>query len=531
MNIQLSNIGMEVNGTTKLRSGLHKIIVTREMWKEGTFALKEKEFECRVLPVVKTTVENMLQFNGAWIYMISEHSVVALHDHHEVKKHLNHELKELEQVTLSVYFADRPRSFFAGAPRQVGVSIMVINMSEIATTKQTFEARFLMKTIWEPSAEEVATFQKKGYHSTGSGWRPRFIFPNCVEVERRTRFYWPLKVKQVVESKEPFVLSKYLLLENGGVDPYGSVLNMLTEYLMYGEFEFHGTFAELLELKAFPLDCQDFSIICWSNGILDEQQIVPFDLFLGNKDVSDNYDGFATLPLLSVGLSSSNVTSEWDIKNTHLSIEKKFRSNMYIIIKGRRRWLQYLWRIFMPVFLLVLGSQVAFLLPIEDGGDRVAIVFTAVLANVVYQLAVYGELPQIPYMTFLDWYNLFYFILMLLVLLANALIVFHSEDYFAENFHYVDADNLRMIDLNVGLGMVFTQLVSLIFFAYWGYKTFQREKLKLSYSYYEQRDAGIINPSSVYLKLESSERVQSTGKEIVLTRKPYDWNRTYRAVK
>lgn len=513
-----------------LKPGLNEIVVTKEMFSLGTFSLEKQEYDGRIMPLVKTTEESLHKFNGARIFRVND-SIVCLCDYFEVQKNIDFEMEIHKKITLSVYFSERPRSYFENAPRQVGVSIKLINMSEIDTMKQTFQARFIMKTIWEPSPEEIQFFKKKGYHGTGSGWRPRFIFPNCIEVKIRRRFKWPVRAKGRSENQEPFILSKYIMLRDGDIGPYGSVINMLPNYIMYGELEFHGVFAELLELKAFPFDCQDFSIICWSNTILKKQQIIPFDLFFGT-DVNDGlvYEGLGKLGLLTVNLSSSNVTSEWDIKNAHVSIEKGYRSNMYIMLKGRRVFRLYLWRIFIPVFLLVLGSTTSFLLSPKYGGDRVTLVFTAVLANVVYQLAVYGELPQIPYMTYLDWYNLTYFILMLLILLVSALVVFHSEEYFGDHFHSVDQDNLRSIDLTLGLLLVLLQFGCLAVFAIWGYKIYQWQHLKLTLTYKEQVTAGIVRKQRVYYRLDSNEREHPPSTWNKKRAIAYDSKKDYKAV-
>jgi len=520
--------GLDSESTVEVEGKLHKITITKQMYLSGTFSLKEKKFKGRVLPVVNTTVEKFIKINGAWIFMVDE-NVVAQCDLCEVKKNLDHEFTALTEITLAVYNAKRPRSFFPDNPRQVGISVNVINMSEIDTMKQTFQARFIMKMIWEPSPAEVETFQSKGYHSTGSGWRPRLQFPNCTEVETRKRYTWPLKALDTSSDLEPYVLSKYLLLKDGGTDPYGSDLNILPDYLMYGEMEFHGTFAELLELEAFPLDCQDFSVICWSNGGLAEQVIVPFDLFLGRKieDVQ-NPEGFSNLHMCSVNLSSSNVNSAWDVQNVHISIEKQYRSNMYIIVKARRRWKLYLWRIFIPVFLLVFGCQGAFLMSIEDGGERVNLVFTAVLASVIYQLAVYGELPQIPYMTFLDWYNLFYFVLMLVILLESMIVVFYHEDFFHENLHEVDLNDLRKLDILLGVLVVLLQFVSLLVFAGRGYFIKKCQEKKLSLDYYEQVREGILKTQYKGFTLESTERKHNFENR-KKKRKAYGWLRNYKA--
>merc|ERR1719419_2112918 len=181
-----------------------------------------------------------------------------------------------------------------------------------------------------------------------------------------------------------------------------------------------------------------------------------------------------------------------------------------------------------PVSLLVLASQTSFLLDLEYGGDRVNLIFSAVLANVVYQLTIYGELPQIPYMTFLDWYNLFWFIFMLFILLVSAGIVFHDGEYFERHFHHVGNDDLRNVDLYLGILVLMLQLVGLIFFMVRGYKVYQRESLKLSLNYYEQIERGLINPiTNVDITLNSNEKVHSTVHEPENKRKPHSWHREY----
>jgi len=513
-----------VEDPTGLHLGLHKMLVSQEMLLLGSFSLGERIFEGRTLAIVETTLKDMQQFNGAWIYSIGK-NIVALYDQFEVYDCLEHELQYAKKVTIRVYTAERPRSYFPKAPRQVGVSVNIISMCAIDTRKQNFEARLVMKTVWEPSPSEVALFKKKRYLSTGSGWRPRFVWANSIKMERRERKLWSVKTKDLSE-KEPYKLTGYLLLQNGDCDPYGSVVNMLPKYLMYGEFEYQGTFTELLELNAFPLDCQDFSIICWSAVNSDKEQMVPFDLFLGNPS---EMKGVGVWPLLRVSLSSSNIMNEWDIKNVNFSLENKSgqRSKMYMIVKARRRYQLYIWRMIIPVSLLVLASQTSFLLELEYGGDRVNVIFAAVLANVVYQLAVYGELPQIPYMTFLDWYNLFWFIFMLFILLVSAVIVFHDGEYFDRHFHVVGNDELRKVDLYMGILVLTLQLVGLIFFMCWGYKVYQREGLKLSLNYYEQIDNGLINPSKVDITLNSNEKVHSTVHELENEQKSHNWHREY----
>jgi len=483
---------------------LFTIDIAKEVYKSGAFTLEEKVFKYRALPVVKTTADEFKKFDGAWIFMLDK-DIVALHSFKDVNDTLRKVFKNHPCVTLSVYFADRPRSYFPNFPRQVGVSLNVINVCEIDTMKQTFHARFIIKTLWEPSKEDVEEFENKGYWATGSGWRPSFIFPNYTDTLNRKQRTWPLKAKQGDTTR--YCLSHYLLLRDCELDPYSSELNSLPKYLMYGETYYNGTFTELLELEGFPMDCQDFSIILWSGGTLQEQQIVPFDLFLGNSFDNEHAEGFANLNLCEVNLNNSNILSEWDIRSVHVSIQKAKRSQLYLILKAKRRWSLYLWKFFIPLFLIVLGSQIAFMLSFDDGGDRIGLVFTAILANVVYQLAVYQELPQIPYMTFMDWFNIFYFVLMLAILIESGTMTFISGDYFQENFSEVNINQLRRTDLMMFGVLLLLQFGSLIYFLRWGSIIEKSQEKKLSMNYYEQLNEGIIHTlENTRFVLNASER-------------------------
>jgi len=422
-------------------------------------------------------------------------SVVAFSsDISSLHENLGQLFRKKPAVYVKVYFADRPRSAFPDSPRLVGISINIVCLNGIDTKEMKFDSRFIVKTIWEPSEREVWSFHKQGGWIKGSGWRLCFNWVNCLDMKDDRRLSWPLKKKE--DDWERYQMSNYLLLEDRKEDPYGSVLDSLPRYLMYGEKVVGGTFAELLELEGFPMDCQDFSVIGWSSGMNSElQQIVPFDLFLRKPKrhlEDEKIEAFGNLHLCQLNVATSNVTSEWNIKNVHVSIQQKNRSNIYIMIKAKRIWNLYLWRMFIPVFLLVLGSQAAFLLSLENGAERVSLIFTAVLANVVYQLTVYAELPQIPYMTFLDWYNTFYFVLMLTILLESSVMTFLNEDYYRDNFHEIDGNQLRRVDLILGIVIVVIQFGSLIYFARWGYTISKRQEMKLKMNYYEQVNACLI---------------------------------------
>jgi len=82
---ELTKVERPVQRNIGLKTGLNKVIVTREMYSLGTFSLEEKTFEGRIMPIVKITEKSLQSFNGAWIFRIND-SIVGLCDYAEVQK-------------------------------------------------------------------------------------------------------------------------------------------------------------------------------------------------------------------------------------------------------------------------------------------------------------------------------------------------------------------------------------------------------------------------------------------------------------
>merc|ERR1719350_2125154 len=78
----------------------------------------------------------------------------------------------------------------------------------------------------------------------------------------------------------------------------------------------------------------------------------------------------------------------------------------------------------LPIALITAASLVSFFIDLDDGAERLAYAFTAVLTAVVFQLAIYADLPDIPYMTNIDWYILGCFIFMLFVVAQTGIFTF-----------------------------------------------------------------------------------------------------------
>ncbi len=78
-------------------------------------------------------------------------------------------------------------------------------------------------------------------------------------------------------------------------------------------------------------------------------------------------------------------------------------SEFVALIEVQRRAAFYLWTVFTPVMLIFLISCTMFAVPIESFNDRIGISLTALLACIAMQFTVSFHLPQISYLTVLDW--------------------------------------------------------------------------------------------------------------------------------
>lgn len=96
-------------------------------------------------------------------------------------------------------------------------------------------------------------------------------------------------------------------------------------------------------------------------------------------------------------------------------------SEFVALIEVQRRAGFYLWTVFTPVILIFLTSCTIFIVPIEDFNGRIAISLTALLACIALQLTVSFTLPQISYLTVIDWMFLItYFCITLGVLVSTV---------------------------------------------------------------------------------------------------------------
>ena len=173
---------------------------------------------------------------------------------------------------------------------------------------------------------------------------------------------------------------------------------------------FSHKFRAPLYLKRFPFDRQTLTII-----------ISPFDPIA--KDIDLVVDGRATgkLPGASV--------PDWTINEVTARVEAPETGDpsdqRYVFeVKVARRSTFYLWRVFLPLALLVTASWSVFWIDEEAAPAKFGTAVTVLVSLVAFSYTIDFSLPKVPYLTFADTFSLTAFVYVLSVIFAVTSIHF-----------------------------------------------------------------------------------------------------------
>jgi len=178
---------------------------------------------------------------------------------------------------------------------------------------------------------------------------------------------------------------------------------------------FNSVVATRFDLRAFPFDRQTLSIEMESFTFnRDVVQLRPIDHLVGFKD--DLY-----LP-------------EWQVKSVTASAIEEVQvrdrvpfSRVSFDVSIQRETGYYLFKLSVPLMLIVMLSWTVFWMKGESLAGRMRISSTAFLTIVAYQFAVSGSLPKVAYLTLMDKLMIASFFLIALTALENMVAVLMSE--------------------------------------------------------------------------------------------------------
>lgn len=187
-----------------------------------------------------------------------------------------------------------------------------------------------------------------------------------------------------------------------------------------GTVEYREKFTVTLEAKydlyKFPFDKQTLEVeiesFAWDERYLQlhiEEQFVGFSdeyeiLEWRTDDVSTQIED-----IMEVG--DRNPFSEFRM-TIHVSRESGF----------------YVWKVLLPLIILVIMCFAVFWMDDEGLSSRLGVAFTGVLTVVAYQFIATGNLPKVPYITLMDSYITFSFVIMVVTIFQSIWVSGYTKD-------------------------------------------------------------------------------------------------------
>ncbi len=265
---------------------------------------------------------------------------------------------------------DRPDP--RGTATEVRLGIFVMDVAEIDDASQTFEVDFFVFRRWKDS--RLAFAAPEGSEAVqvlplAEVWHPEVIVLNG----RSLRATLPEEVR---------------------VDPDGTVLQRQ---------RYHGTLASPLDLRSFPFDRQTLFI-----RVASLQQAENIVLLPDPK---------------RTGRMSRFSIAGWDVELEQMT------SGAFEPIEGERRLARatlpliagrdvgyYVWKLFVPLGLIVFMAWTVFLIGHDQMGPRIGISTAAIFTLIAFQFSLGRVLPPISYLTRADQFVLGSSVLMYLAL-------------------------------------------------------------------------------------------------------------------
>lgn len=262
-----------------------------------------------------------------------------------------------------------PPRHLAGTSVKVSLGVYLLQLSNLNELAQTFDVEGYLSAHWKDP--------RLAFDSTKFG-APKKAYQDARALDKMSVDIWWPSIEFVNAGGGGGALDRHWL----EVSADGSV-NYTARY--------NATVTSTMDLRKFPYDTQVLRIPL-------ESYFYVYD------DVQFVQDSGST------GYNPEHYLLEWSVQKVATKIDRHDYS-MYGPFFGaysrfmfeltlKRQSDFYLWKIFLPLLLIVASSWTVFW--IRDLAVNVGISFTILLTVVAFNFSIAGTLPRVPYLTFMD---------------------------------------------------------------------------------------------------------------------------------
>jgi hypothetical protein len=252
---------------------------------------------------------------------------------------------------------------------EVRVGLYILNLVALDEVHQTFTCTGYLTEKWKDprlAFDPHGVTREERYYSREDVWFPLLQFDNSSAPRTEAAYY--LKVA-----------------------PDGAA-----EYVV----KFAVTLSSNMALRAFPFDAQDLEV--YIRPLAGEADRITLGIDSSSTGVSPA--PFTPLPLWDTGRMSYRLTNDDFDGGFEVSTHAVFAMHV------KRHSEYYIYKIFLPLVLMVAISWGALWIPPADLNSQLVTSVTTVLTLVAFSVAISNVLPPVPYLTFCDVFFLICFV-------------------------------------------------------------------------------------------------------------------------
>ncbi len=306
----------------------------------------------------------------------------------------------LFQCAPSVFAIDAGMPNPPSSPTVVKVGVILADIIELDEMKESFQAELIILAEWE---DPRLAFDSEAYGST------RKLFQGEFQFNEVFTGWWP---------------SLLILNEVGSGDVNALQIELFSDGRVRYKEQRNVTLETPMNLRKFPFDTQVLEAYLIAFGDNSREVLLEVDqrVLGATEEIANVRDKvniaqwrFVNLDLIPLTSSSRYYADEEDISGVMLTVTMQ-RKPSYMI-----------WKVLVPMVILVSLMWAAFWMDIHDLSDRLNICFIGMLTIVAYQFLIDGVMPRISYFTLADSVVLFSFVFMSLTILESLIVVSLSD--------------------------------------------------------------------------------------------------------
>ena len=287
--------------------------------------------------------------------------------------------------------------------------------------------RFSLYLNWLPTESEYLNYvqllkndDKDGLFQWRPDWTPKFDFVNATDYITSDSVRWEFKqnygkfrITKLNEfCKEPDTMKTMI----DGFDGDNALF-------ICCRLNCDLSFAQEFDLKHFPFDCQDLSMLMCDKT--EEKYNVKFMPYLSGLCFR-----FVTID------STYSVLNEWIMDGIYLNFDHRLHergTKLYAFIelriKLRRKWMIFFWRQFFFMWFFAGIGLTSFSIDYQtDIAERLGFIVTLLLTMVAFSLVIDDKIPRVAYLTYLEEYMLVNYVYLAYLAIETALAPVYDLD-------------------------------------------------------------------------------------------------------